>query len=80
VATAILAEMLGVGRSKKGALVMVKPPCHARRAGIFEIDDGIFVAVEQLFGKGMPRLVRHTRKVEFHPGIDAFPEKPVKHG
>jgi hypothetical protein len=80
VAAAILSEVLCVRGSEKRALVMVKPPGDARRAGIFEIHDGIFVAVEQRFGKGMSRLVRHSRKMEFRPGMDAFPEKPVKHG
>ena len=52
VAAAVLAEILGVGGSKERALVMVKPPGHARRAGIFEIDDGIFIAIkERLPGK-----------------------------
>ena len=43
----ILPEMLGVLGLQKRALVMVEPPGEQRRAGILEIDDGVFVAVEQ---------------------------------
>jgi hypothetical protein len=46
VAAAILAEVFRIGGRQEGALVMVKPPSDARRAGILEIDNGIFIAVE----------------------------------
>ena len=45
----VLLEMLGVGGRQEGALVVVEPPGNFGRAGIFEVDDGILVAVELLF-------------------------------
>jgi hypothetical protein len=42
----ILLEVGGVGGGKKRALVMIEPPGDFGRAGVFEIYDGIFVAVE----------------------------------
>jgi len=42
----VLFEVLGVGGREEGALVMVEPPGNFGRTGVFEIDDGVFVAVE----------------------------------
>jgi hypothetical protein len=42
----IRAEMSRVRRTQEGALVMVKPPGNAGRAGILEIHNGIFIAVK----------------------------------
>src|SRR5207245_7260657 len=41
------AEMLGVGRSKERALMMIEPPGNARRTRVFEILNLIFVSVEE---------------------------------
>jgi hypothetical protein len=32
--------------AEKGALMMIKPPGQTRIAGIFEVNDGIFIPVE----------------------------------
>ncbi len=78
VAAAVLPKVLGVGGSEERALVMVKPPGHARRARVFEIDDGVFIAVEQGFREGMPRLVRHPREMKLRARPDALPKKAVE--
>src|SRR5260370_34227549 len=71
--------MLGIGWSKKRALVMVKPPGDARRAGILEIDDDIFIAVEHPLFKRLPRAVGHPREMEFRARRDALAEEAAKH-
>src|ERR1019366_7112652 len=42
----VLFEVLGIGRRKKSALVMIEPPSDLGRTGVFEVDDGVLVAVE----------------------------------
>src|SRR5207244_411096 len=42
----VLFKMFGVSGRQKRALVMIEPPGDFRRAGVLEIDDGIFPAVE----------------------------------
>jgi hypothetical protein len=42
----ILFEVGGIGGRKKSAFVVIEPPRDFRRAGILEIDDGVFVAGE----------------------------------
>jgi hypothetical protein len=44
---AIVAEVLRVFRCQERALVMIEPPRQARIAGVFKIDDRVFVAVKQ---------------------------------
>src|SRR2546427_640742 len=73
-ATAVLAEVLGIGRSKKRALVMVEPPGHPRRAGVFEVHDRVLVPIEQAFLKGLRGAVRQTRKLEFRTA----PRSPLR--
>ena len=45
----VLLEVGGVGGSQECALVMIEPPGDFGRAGILEVDDGVFVAIELLF-------------------------------
>ena len=78
VAAAILAEILRVGGSQERALVMVKPPGHARRTRIFEIDDGIFIAVKQAVLERLPRLVSHPREMKLRVGLDALAKKTIE--
>src|ERR1700691_6016454 len=68
----ILTEMLGVGGRQKRALMVVEPPSEFGRAGIFEIHDGVFVAVECAVLEGLRGLVRHAGVEEFGGGIDAL--------
>src|SRR5581483_5201713 len=44
-----LFEVRGVFRGQERALMMVKPPRDFRRAGILEVHDGVFVAIEFRF-------------------------------
>src|ERR1700726_33895 len=68
----VLAEIFGVFGLEEGALVVVEPPGEVGRGGIFEIDDGVFVAVEGAVFEGLRGLVRHAGVEEFGGGIDAF--------
>ena len=68
----ILAEMLGVGGLEERALVVVEPPGEQRRARVFEIDDGVFVAVKGAVFKGLRGFVRHAGVQEFGGGVDAL--------
>src|ERR1700722_2473524 len=68
----ILTEMLGVGGRQKRALMVVEPPSEFGRAGILEIDDGVFVAVEGAVLEGLRGFVRHAGVEEFGGGVDAL--------
>src|ERR1700757_4231810 len=57
---------------------MIEPPGDFWRIGIFEIDDGVFVAVKQPLFPGVLGLVGHAAEVEFGLGIETFPVKAVK--
>src|SRR5262249_54053622 len=61
-----------------GALVVVEPPRDARRARVFEIHDGILIAVEQPVFPGLRRTVRHPRELEFRLGIEVLAIETVK--
>jgi hypothetical protein len=50
--------VLGV---QKGALVVIEPPRKPRVARVFEIHDGIFIAVEESRVKELGGLVSHAR-------------------
>src|SRR5271156_2101189 len=65
-------KMRGVGRRKKSALVMVKPPRNLRRTRVFEIDDGIFVAVEVRFVKQRSRAMQQAGKFEINITSDSL--------
>jgi hypothetical protein len=72
------AEMFGIGWREKGALVVVKPPGDFGRVGILEIDDGVFISIEEA---GSPRLLRsvgHSGEAELGGGIEFFLVKAVE--
>ena len=71
----IPAEMLRVFGLQKRALVMVEPPRQQRRAGIFEVHDGVFIAVENPVLKRLRGFVRHPRVQELGSRMNAFPMK-----
>src|SRR5262245_1876957 len=66
-------EMLGIRLREEGALVVVKPPCQAFRAGILEVDDRILVAVKHSFVKELPGVMNQPEVVHLrlgiHPGL-----------
>src|SRR5712691_147389 len=78
--TAVLAEVLGIGRSKKRALVVVEPPGHPRRAGVFEVHDRVLVPIEQAFLKGLRGAVRQASKLEFRARVEPLPVEAQKKG
>src|SRR5229473_5186525 len=78
VRTRVRAELLGVGRGKKGALVMVEPPGHFRGVGKFEIHDDVLVAIEEAGFPGLRGPVGHAREAELRVLVEAFAIKTVK--
>ena len=58
-----LAEMLGILRREECALMMIEPPGQARIGGVFEIDDGVFIAIEHA---GLENLAGPMRQAGEH--------------
>src|SRR5262245_49759949 len=56
----IAAEMLRVLRIQKSALVVIEPPCESRAAAVFEIDNGVFIAIEKLGSKRLVGAMGHA--------------------
>jgi hypothetical protein len=54
---------------------MVEPPGDLRRTGIFEIYNGIFIAVELLFVEEGSGAMQQTAVHKFHIAADAFAVK-----
>src|SRR5271157_2994355 len=67
----VAAEVLGVRLGKERALVMVEPPGQAVGARVFEIDDGVFVAVKDAGIEKLAGTVRQPVVAQFGSGIDA---------
>src|SRR5579872_1311875 len=78
VTAAIATKMFGVSRRKESALMVIKPPGHAGRTGIFEIDNGVFVAVKESWLEGLPCAVSHPRKVKFRAWMDALAKETIE--
>ncbi len=74
----VFAELLGVGGREESALVMVKPPGNFRGIRILEVDDNIFIAVEEAFIPGLRGAVRHAGEAELGGGVEALAVKAVK--
>jgi hypothetical protein len=72
--------MLRVGGRQKRALMMIEPPGHPRRAGIFEIHDRVFIAIKKTFGERLRGAMSHACVMEFGLRGDAFAEKAGKNG
>jgi hypothetical protein len=66
------AEMFGVRRIEKRALMVVEPPGHFGRVGILEIDDGVFVAVEKAGSPGLLSAMGHSCEMKLGGGIEFF--------
>ncbi len=74
------AEVLGIGRAQKRALMMVKPPGHGRVRRILEIDNRVLIAIEQAVFKQLIRLVRHARISELGGAIQMVLIELAKEG
>ena len=48
-AALVLFEVVSILGRKECALVMIEPPGNLGRAGVFEVDNGVFVAVKICF-------------------------------
>jgi hypothetical protein len=72
------AKILGVGRRKKCALVMIEPPSHLGRVGILEIDDDVFVAVEQFVFPRLNCAVCHSSEMKLGIRVEALPIEAVE--
>jgi hypothetical protein len=61
--------MLGVLLRQESALVMIEPPGQPLVGGVFEIDDGILVAVEKVWLEELGSLMGHPGKPKFRIGV-----------
>ena len=73
-------EVAFIFRRQESALVMIEPPGQPRRRAVLEIDDGVFVAVEEFFfDELLVRFVGKSAKADFGLRADGFAEKARKH-
>ena len=74
-AAAVLPEVLRVFRCQERALVMIEPPGEVGITGIFEIYNGVFVAIEKLVLEKLRSFMRHAGVHELRAGMkNAFHE------
>src|SRR5438552_18102556 len=78
VRTRLFAELFSVGRRQKRASTMAEPPRHFRRIRKLEINNYIFVAVEEACFPALRRAVRHPSKTEVRCLVKSLAIKPVK--
>src|SRR5579862_331954 len=69
----IVLEVSGIGGREKCALVVIEPPRNLRRTRVFEVDDGVFVAVKMRFVEKRPGAVQQPGINELHIFTDALP-------
>ena len=74
----LLAELLGISRGQKSALMMIEPPGHFRRIGILEVHNHVFIAVEDPAFPRLRRPVRHARELKFSAFVKFLTVKTVK--
>ena len=79
-AAGIPAEMLLIFGVEEGALVMVEPPGQLRVAGVLEVHDGVFVAIEQRWIEELRRLVGHARIAKLRIRVDRARDKSAEVG
>jgi hypothetical protein len=68
----VVAELVGIARGEEGALVVVEPLRELRGAGIFEVNDGVFIAIEDSIFERTRGFVSHACVKEFGVVVDAF--------
>ena len=76
----VLTEMLLILRPEEGALVVVEPPRQPRVRRIFEIDDGVFVAIEHRVVKQLGGFVGQPREHELCIRMEFIFHKPAEKG
>ena len=57
---------------------MIEPPRKVRIIRVFEIDNGVFVAVEQAVFEDLAGPVRHAGITKFRVGIDGSADKTAE--
>src|SRR5579862_2700869 len=70
--------MLGILRFQESALVMVEPPGQSRRTRIFEINDGIHIAIKDAVLERLRSLMGHSGVRELRKRLDSLPIKAGK--
>ena len=73
-------EQFSIFGPEEGALVMVEPPGELWIGRIFEVDDGIDVAIEHGIGEELVSRMGHTRVGIFCIGVASFLEETGKKG
>ncbi len=68
----VVLEVRGVGGREKRAFMMVEPPRNLRRTGVFEVDDGVLVAVEVGLIKERPRAMQQAGEDKLSVFADAL--------
>ena len=76
----ILLEMSRIGRGQKSALVVIEPPGDFGRAGVFEINDGILIAVELFFVEKSARAMEKPGVDELRVIANPLPVKAAEQG
>src|SRR5207249_4106514 len=77
-AAGVLLEVGGIFGSEKGALMMIEPPSDLRGSGVFEINDGIFVAIELSLIEKRAGAVHQAAKAKLDVFADALAVKAGK--
>jgi hypothetical protein len=68
----ILLEVRCVRGREECALVMIEPPSDFGRAGILEVHNGVFIAIEMILVKQSPGAVQQAGEHELHVAADPF--------
>jgi hypothetical protein len=71
-------EMAGVFRSEKGALMVIEPPGQFRVARIFEVDNGVFVSIEQAVFEDLGGPMGHACVPEAGIRVERTPEEAAE--
>src|SRR3954453_3674126 len=74
----VLLKVLGIRWRKKCALVVIEPPCDLGRTGVFEVDDGVLVAVELLLVEQRAGSMNQSGEFEFDVAANALAIKAGK--
>src|SRR3954452_7354628 len=64
--------------SEERALVMIEPPRNFLRRGVFEVEDGIFVAIKIFFVEQSAGTMHEARVAELHVAFHALSIEPRK--
>src|SRR5262245_36048076 len=76
----IAAEMLLVGFRQESALMMIEPPGQLVGSAVFEIDNDVLLAAEEILIDALARLVRQAFVFNIRRGINLAAIKRRKDG